>query len=460
VCDGSSIAARTGRARRANQRVSLMDAMVALGSMFLLVGMDFQDVGAEPWVFSAGPIHAHGVLRQVVELFGSRWDVGALRSVTVLLLGLISMIGTLIARGWRPSRLVLSAVMVTVAAGVVLPPVVLQVGLRESTEPWFYTNDSTYQIELAGDLARHRQSPYGYDYRHSGLARFYTLRGSVSRRVNDLPTLRHYPYFPGSVVASVFWRSLPSPWNDYRLFVALTTLLLMPAALVYPGPLGLRLALGAALACNPVAVRLAWFGNADAPCILALVVAFGLATRGKCRSAGVALAAAILFKQFALAAVPFLFVLMAVAGSKREVLRAALTGATALTVVFAPFLVASPSDVWRDTVVYGTSTYHVVSYGASGVLAHFGILNRRSTRYPWFAVMAFVWLPITAYLVRVQWRLKDPWLAGAGFTVSVFLLIAIARVFQQSYVIYPLSGAGIALLLALERLELNPAGSR
>jgi hypothetical protein len=350
--------------------------------------------------------------------------------------------------------------MVTVAAGVVLPPVVLQVGLRESTEPWFYTNDSTYQIELAGDLVRHRQSPYGHDYRHSGLERFYTLRGAVSRRVNHLPTLRHYPYFPGSLLASAFWRSLPAPWNDYRLFVALTTLLLMPAALMYPGPLGFRLALGAALACNPVAVRLAWFGNADAPSILALVIAFALATRGKCRSAAGALAAAILFKQFALAAVPFLLMLTAITRSRREMLHAALTGATVLTAAFAPFLVASPSDVWRDTVVYGTSTYHVVSYGVSGVLAHFGILNRRSGRYPWFAVMALVWLPITAYLVRVQWRLKDPWLAGAGFTVSVFLLIAVARVFQQSYVIYPLSGAAIALLLALERLELNTAGPR
>ena len=42
------------------------------------------------------------------------------------------------------------------------------------------------------------------------------------------------------------------------------------------------------------------------------------------------------------------------------------------------------------------------------------------------------------------------WAAGAAFTVSIFVLIAIARVFQESYIIYPLSGLLIGLLLALD----------
>ena len=74
-------------------------------------------------------------------------------------------------------------------------------GLRDSTAPWFFTNDSTYQIEQGGDLLLHLDNPYGHDYRHSGLERFYTRDGSVSERVREREVaLRHFAYFPGTVV--------------------------------------------------------------------------------------------------------------------------------------------------------------------------------------------------------------------------------------------------------------------
>ena len=65
--------------------------------------------------------------------------------------------------------------------GVLLaaPSTLLQLGLRDSTAPWFFTNDSTYQIELGGDLLLDLDNPYGHDYRESGLERFYTRDGSV-----------------------------------------------------------------------------------------------------------------------------------------------------------------------------------------------------------------------------------------------------------------------------------------
>ena len=36
---------------------------------------------------------------------------------------------------------------------LLVPATAIQLALRSATAPWFYTNDSTYQIELAGDLA-------------------------------------------------------------------------------------------------------------------------------------------------------------------------------------------------------------------------------------------------------------------------------------------------------------------
>src|SRR5215207_1875968 len=153
-------------------------------------------------------------------------------------------------------------------------------GLRRlpaCTTPWFFSNDSTYQAELGGELVLDLENPYGHDYRRSGLERFYTRDGSVSEHVREREVaLRHFAYFPGAVISAAVWRLLPEPFDDYRLLVLLATLALLPAVLLFHGPpapwpaktgdwgVGWRLALGAVLVCNPIAVRSAWFGQNDA----------------------------------------------------------------------------------------------------------------------------------------------------------------------------------------------------
>ena len=178
----------------------------------------------------------------------------------------------------------------------------LQAGLRDSTAPWFYTNDSTYQIEVAGDLVLDGQTPYGHDYRGTGVDRFYSRDGSPQP---DHKALDHFAYFPGAAITSAGWRLLPAPFDDYRFLVLLATLGLIPAALSFAGPLTVRLAVGAALAANPLIVQAAWFGTADAPSLFFLVLAFGLASRSRFVWAAACLAAAVLLKQFALVAIPF-----------------------------------------------------------------------------------------------------------------------------------------------------------
>ncbi|MDX6533490.1 MAG: hypothetical protein QOF68_1234 [Gaiellales bacterium] len=430
--------------------VGRTDGLFVLAALFGILAVVFPGLGSEAWRFDPSEVRTTGTLGWVVDIAGSEWDVELLRGCVVAAMTFVALCGILRASTDRPwHRGVLVAIALTAASGALLPAVVMQVALREGTAPWFYTNDSTYQIELAGDLARNGQNPYGHDYGDSGMARFYKMDGTVVRRPDRLPALSHLPYFPGSVVASAAWRTLPAPWSDYRLLVALSTLLLIPAALLYPGPFPARLAVGSVLACNPVAVRLAWFGNTDATCILALVVAFGLASRGWWRSAAGALAVAILMKQFAIAAVPFLVLTLLLRGNRRDLAQALAIGSAVLAVVFLPFLVASPGALWDDSIAYGTGTFHLVSYGLAGLLVRLGMVDRQSDDYPVLLLMLVCWLPITAYAVRACWRSREPWLAGAGFTLSIFTMIVIARVFQTSYIIYPLSGALMTLLLAL-----------
>ena len=149
----------------------------------------------------------------------------------------------------------------------------------------------------------------------------------MSQRVLDREVaLEHFAYFPGAVVSAAVWRLLPEPFDDYRLLVLFCNLAMLAAALAFRGPLAVRLALGALLVCSPIAVRSAWFGQNDAPSLLLLVLAFALASRRSFGWAAASLAGAILLKQFAVVALPFLALMMWQMGAGRAELRRAGTG--------------------------------------------------------------------------------------------------------------------------------------
>ncbi|MGH2799875.1 MAG: hypothetical protein ACRDM0_19910, partial [Thermoleophilaceae bacterium] len=285
-----------------------LGAWALVGVLFALVAITLPELGSDPWPFRPGDVAPQGPLAPLVRAAGEEWDLGIPRAaafVAALLCGATALVLFV-----RPRALTKGlAVSLILAVGLLLaaPATLLQLGLRDSTAPWFFTNDSTYQAELGGELLLDLDNPYGHDYRESGLERFYTRDGSVSERVREREVaLEHFAYFPGSVVSAALWRLLPEPFDDYRLLVLLCTLAMLPAALAFRGPLAARLVLGALLVCNPIAVRSAWFGQNDAPSLLLLVLAFALASRRRFGWAAATLAGAVLLKQFALVAAPFL----------------------------------------------------------------------------------------------------------------------------------------------------------
>ena len=296
-----------------------------LGTIGALVAVNVPVLGSNAWAFRPGPVHASGVFAPFVRAAHEHFDLGILRSAAVLAGVLVAALTAHLLAG-RPPRLSLAVASAAVAAllPLLLPGVVLQAGLRDSTKPWFFTNDSTYQIEIAGQLVRDGANPYGHDYRTSGLERFYSLDGTAAPATKERQVaLRHFAYFPGTALAAAAWGALPKPFSDYRFLVFLCTLALLPAAFVFPGPIGTRLALGTFLAANPLVVHAVWFGTADAPSLLALVLAFGLAARSRLTAAAAFLAAAILLKQFALVAAPFFVVMFCLRQERRRLVRRA-----------------------------------------------------------------------------------------------------------------------------------------
>jgi hypothetical protein len=76
-------------------------------------------------------------------------------------------------------------------------------------------------------------------------------------------------------------------------------------------------------------------------------------------------------------------------------------------------------------------------------------VHGRTGSYPFDVLALVVWLPATAWAVRAALRSREPWTCAAGLAGSFFLLFFIARVFQSTYLVYPLAAGLCAVLLAL-----------
>ncbi|MEA2402260.1 MAG: hypothetical protein QOK00_2663 [Thermoleophilaceae bacterium] len=435
-----------------DERLSPAGAWALIGVLFALVAITLPELGSDPWHFRPGTVDPQGPLAPLVRAAGEHWDLGIPRACCFLAGLLCGAAATLLIarpRAWS-GRL---AVALILAVGLLLtaPATLLQLGLRDSTAPWFFTNDSTYQIEQGGDLLLHLDNPYGHDYRESGLERFYTRDGSVSQRVRDREVaLEHFAYFPGTIVVAAAWRLLPSPLDDYRLLILVCNLLMLAAALAFRGPLSVRLALGALLVCSPIAVRSAWFGQNDAPSLLLLVLAFALVSRRRFGWAAATLAGAILLKQFALVGAPFLAVMMWKLGADRDELkRAGFVFAGVLAVVILPFLIADPVAFYEDTIKYGAGTYRIVGYGLSAMLVRTGIVADRDAAYPFALIALLTWVPLTAWLLLAQRRAAEVWIGAAGLAISILWLMFIGRTFNNYYLVWPMTAAVIAALLAV-----------
>jgi hypothetical protein len=430
-------------------------AWVLVGVLLALVAITLPELGSDPWRFRPQSVDPQGPLAPLVRAAGEEWDLGIARAsafLAALLCGAAALF-LLVRRPVAVPRF--TGIALVLAVGILLsaPSTLLQLGLRDSTAPWFFTNDSTYQAELGGELLLDLDNPYGHDYSESGLERFYTRDGSVSERVREQEVaLEHFAYFPGAVVTAAVWRVLPEPFDDYRLLVLLATLAMLPAALLFRGPLGSRLVLGAVLVCNPIAVRSAWFGQNDAPSLLLLVLAFALVTRRRFAWAAAALAGAILLKQFAIVGVPFLALMV----PREEWKRAGLAFGGVLAAGVLPFLVADPVAFYEDTIKYGAGTYRIVGYGLSAILVRLGIIDDRDGSYPFALIAIVTWVPLTVWLLLAQRRAQELWVGAAAFAVSILWLMFIGRTFNNYYLVWPMTGALVAALLALGSIR-DPA---
>jgi hypothetical protein len=113
-----------------------------------------------------------------------------------------------------------------------------------------------------------------------------------------------------------------------------------------------------------------------------------------------------------------------------------------------PFAISDLGALWDDTIAYGAQTYRIIGYGLAGVLLEIGVLDDRFGPYPFLPLAAVLWLPVTAWLLWTQWRSRRLWIGAASFAASIFGLLYLGRVFQNSYLIWPLTAVLVSFLLA------------
>ena len=129
--------------------------------------------------------------------------------------------------------------------------------------------------------------------------------------------------------------------------------------------------------------------------------------------------------------------------------RPALAFLGVLAIGILPFLAADPVAFYEDTIRYGAGTYRIVGYGLSSILLEVGIVDDREGAYPFVLIALLTWVPLTVWLLLVQHRAAEAWIGAAAFAISILWLMFIGRTFNNYYLVWPMTGAIAAALLAV-----------
>ena len=81
----------------------------------------------------------------------------------------------------------------------------------------------------------------------------------------------------------------------------------------------------------------------------------------------------------------------------------------------------------------------------------------REAAYPFGLIALLTWVPLTVWLLLAQRRATEIWIGAAGFAISILWLMFIGRTFNNYYLVWPMTGAVIAALLACAPSSSPPA---
>jgi hypothetical protein len=375
------------------------------------------------------------------------WVAAGATAAVAALLGLL----VLVEGRWRLKLGAVAALGALTAIGPTLVAVVQRPRLGLTME-----HDGLLQIESAIDRLLSGQPIYGVDWSNTPMAR---LPWDATPGPN--PALHHLAYFPLTVLIGVPFRlaagALGLPF-DYRIVLIGFVLLGLVAILALPIAPERRFMVVTGVFVSPLITLYLWAGRTDVEFLAVIFVSLALLGRGHLVAAAFALGIAVALKPFAVMAVPFLLLVLALRWRLRPARRelvfslAALGLAPAITIL--PFVTASPAAFWTDVVLYTSGgvrdAYPIAGYGFAELLYQLHLVAHRTDRAPFgivqlLAVAPVLWITSRAFLRRPS---IGRWMAGYALTLLAFTFFA--RFFNDNY-------AAVVITLAL---CIRPLGDR
>jgi hypothetical protein len=314
-------------------------------------------------------------------------------------------------------------------------------------------HDGLLQIESAVDRLLSGQPIYGVDWSNTPMA---TIPWQATPGPN--PALHHLAYLPLTVLVGVPFRlvsgALGLPF-DYRIVLVGFALLGLLAILALPIASERRFMVITAIFVSPLITLYLWSGRTDIEFLAAILLSLALLSRGHLTTAAFAFGIAVALKPFAVLAVPFFLLVLAIRWRARSSRRdltlglAALALAPAVTIL--PFLIANPPAFWTDVVLYTSGAvgdaYPIAGYGFGEFLFQAHLVTHRTDRVPFgffqlLAVVPVLWITGRAFVHRPS---IGRWMTGYALTLLAFTFFA--RFFNDNY-----AAVVITLLLCIRPL--------
>ncbi|HEV2014601.1 MAG TPA: glycosyltransferase 87 family protein [Candidatus Dormibacteraeota bacterium] len=374
--------------------------------------------------------------------------------------GVVALLGLIVfVQGrWRLKLWCITAVAALTAIGPTLVGIIERPRIGLTME-----HDGLLQVESAIDRLLSGQPIYGVDWSTTQMAR---LPWDMTAGPN--PALHHLAYFPLTVLVGVPFRLLTRTLGlpfDYRIVLIGFALVGLLAIGGLPIAANRRFMVITAIFLSPLITLYLWAGRNDIEFLAVVLLSLALLSRGHPIPAALALGVAVALKPFALMAVPFLLLVLAIRWrarpSRHEVVLSLAALALAPAVTILPFLIANPTALWTDVVLYPSGgvrdAYPIAGYGFGEFLYEAHLIAHRSDSFPFgvfqlLALVPVVWITASAFLRRPT---IGRWMAGYALALLAFAFFA--RFFNDSYV-----GVVITLFLCVRPvgdLSLKPAPS-
>ena len=375
------------------------------------------------------------------------WVAAISTAGVVALLGLL----TLTEGRWRLKLGAVAALGALTAIGPTLFAMVERPRLGLTME-----HDGLLQVESAIDRLLHGQAIYGVDWSTTPMA---GLPWEATPGPN--PALHHLAYLPLTVLVGVPFRlvsvAVGLPF-DYRIVLIGFALLGLVAILALPIAPERRFMVITAVFVSPLITLYLWSGRNDVEFLAVIFLSLALLSRGHLIAAAFTLGVAVALKPFALVALPFFLLLLAIRWHARPARREVALSLAALglapVVTILPFLVANPAAFWTDVVLYTSGgvrdAYPIAGYGFGEFLYQVHLVAHRTDNAPFgifqvLAVAPVLWITGRAFVRRPS---IGRWMAGYALALLAFTFFA--RFFNDNY-------AAVVITLAL---CIRPLGDR